>query len=233
MQALPPTLLQCLSQRLPRHPKPRRTPRRDDAIPDPQDIRRRLLRGAMRLLTPQRHQPAPNLHLPIFPPPLPCFTLPGLHGQPLFLHHPPHHPLPRRNHHRHNRLARTPLYNATPRPCTQKRIRQAKHPSHPVAHHRLQLRARRAAEPVERRGCEGGAVDLAEDGRVGGVGGEEGHEVGGLPVGYAGEDVGGDVGLDGRPGFGVGRGGGRKEGAEVTGGDGGEGADGGEGGEVG
>ena len=52
-------------------------------------------------------------------------------------------------------------------------------------------------------------------------------------MGYAGEDVGGDVGLDGRPGFGVGRGGGRKEGAEVTGGDGGEGADGGEGGEVG
>lgn len=73
----------------------------------------------------------------------------------------------------------------------------------PVGDDGFELSASRGAEPVEGRGVEGRGVHLAEDGRVGHAGGEEGHEFGGLPVREAGDDLGGDVRLDVAPWLGV------------------------------
>ena len=61
---------------------------------------------------------------------------------------------------------------------------EGQHVDEPVEDDGFELRDGGRALPVEGGGGEGRGVELAEHGGVGGVGGEEGHEVWGLPVGW-------------------------------------------------
>ncbi|KUI56885.1 hypothetical protein VP1G_10850 [Cytospora mali] len=103
--------------------------------------------------------------------------------------------IPRGDHHSQDRLGGSTLDDAPAARGPRGAVRggQAQGAGEPVEHDGLELGDGGGADPVEAGAGEGGRVQLAQEGRVGGRAGEEGEEVGGLPVGEAGDDLGVDV----------------------------------------
>jgi hypothetical protein len=88
------------------------------------------------------------------------------------------------------RRGKTHLDNARPDlALVEEALVQSEHLSDPVHHNRLKLSAGGRAEPVEARVRDGAGVNIAENGFVGGVGGEVGEEGRVLPMGDTVEDA--------------------------------------------